>query len=271
MISRTVLIACLVAVVVWYVLCGLGRWFPWASGLVERWSPRTRWLHAWVLSAPATFTYVAIFTGSTLVQRTAPPKLIELLTTLQSTNLRNLARAPLEVLLDSMWWVADRGAGLVLYILLYVTVVAWGERRYGTPRMLVIGLSGHVFGSLLTAAVETRALRTGRAPAELAITTDVGVSYVMVAGCAAAVLLMRGRWLVAGVVSLVVGIVAPAVVMHTIWNLGHLFATSCGLLAAWALLRVAPARRPPDLLRCLPPRTPPVPRSTRVGAEAEAG
>lgn len=249
----------LVAVAVWYVLCALSGRAGWAGRAVDRLSPWTRWLHAWVLSAPATFTYVAMFTGSTLVQTSAPPRLVDLLTTLQSTNLRNLARAPLSSLLDSMLWVADRGAGLILYIALYVTVVAWGERLYGTPRMIVIGLSGHVLGSLLTAAVETRALETGRAPARLAITTDVGVSYVMVAGCAAAVLLMRGRWLLAGVAGLVIGIVLPVIVLHTLWNLGHFFATSCGLAVAWLLLRAAPPRTPPDLRACLPPRTAAVP------------
>ena len=47
---------------------------------VDRLSPYTRWLHAWILSAPATFTYIAIFTAFTLVQQTTPPRLIDVLT-----------------------------------------------------------------------------------------------------------------------------------------------------------------------------------------------
>ncbi|RMI46942.1 hypothetical protein EBO15_04770 [Actinomadura harenae] len=43
----------------------------------------------------------------------------------------------------------------------------------------------------------------------LAITTDVGVSYIMVARCAAAVLLMRGRWLALGIAGLVFDVVGP--------------------------------------------------------------
>lgn len=236
----------------WYVLRGVARWWAGAARLVAWSSPYTRRLHAWVLSAPATFGYVAVFAASTLLQRTSPPRLIELLTTLQSTNLRNLHREPVTVLLDSALWVADQGAGLVLYVLVYVTVVAWGERRYGTPRIIVIGLAGHVFGSLLTALVETRAIESGLAPERLAVTTDVGVSYIMVAGCAAAVLLMRGRWRVAGVLALGAGVLGPVVVNHTIWDLGHLFATTCGLVAAWLLLRLAPPRSAPDLSPCLP-------------------
>lgn len=240
------------AIAGWYSLRGLALWWSRAAWLVGLLSPYTRRLHAWALSAPASFGYVAVFTASTLVQRTGPPHLIELLTTLQSTNLANLHRAPLTALLDSALWVADHGAGLILYVALFATAVAWAERRYGTPRIIVIGLSGHVLGSLLTALVETRAIESGLAPQRLAVTTDVGVSYIMVAGCAAAVLLMRGRPRAAGALALGIGIVGPVIVNRTIWDLGHLFATGCGFAAAWLLLRVAPPRTPPDLRPCLP-------------------
>ncbi|WP_308287389.1 rhomboid-like protein [Actinomadura parmotrematis] len=190
------------------------------------------------------------------MQFSAPPMLIELLTTLQSTNLRNLHEAPLQALLDSALWVADNGQGLSFYMVVFVTVVAWAERRYGTPRIVVVGLVGHVLGTLLTALVETRALQSGRAPARLAVTTDVGVSYIMVAACAAAVLVMRGRWLVVGVTALVLGVVGPLVWSRTLWDLGHVLATLCGLGAAWVLLRVAPLRVAPSLVGCLPVRAP---------------
>ncbi|MFC9974522.1 rhomboid-like protein [Spirillospora sp. NPDC127200] len=244
----------MVGVVAWYALRLLGRWWGPAEALVGRVSPWTRWAHAWVLSAPATFVYVAVFTASTLVQVSAPPRLVELLTALQSTNLANLHRAPLRVLLDSALWVADRGDGLLLYVAVFVSVVAWAERRYGTPRMVVVGVGGHVLGSLLTVVVEMRALESGRAPVRLAVTTDVGVSYVMVAGCAAGVLLMRGRWLVVGVVLLGAGVVGPVVWSRSLWDVGHLLATLCGLAVAWVVLRVAPPRCPPDLRPCLPVR-----------------
>ncbi|WP_199486943.1 rhomboid-like protein [Actinomadura logoneensis] len=261
-------VAFVLVVVGWYALRALGLVWEPARWAVARCEPWTRRAHAWALSAPATFTYVAVFTASTLVQFSAPPKLIDLLTTLQSTNLRNLHRAPLKALLDSALWVADQGQGLTLYIALFVTVVAWAEQRYGTPRILLVWLCGHVLGSLLTALVETHALENGRAPSRLAVTTDVGVSYIMVAGCAAAVLLMRGRWLALGIAGLTLGVVAPAVWNHSLWDLGHLFATACGLAAAWALLQIAPPRTPPRLLPCLPR---PAPLSGRAADAAGTG
>ncbi|GAA4229592.1 hypothetical protein FHR32_000104 [Streptosporangium album] len=239
-------------VVAWYVLRGAARRWAWARQTVERLSPYTRGLHAWVLAAPATFAYIAIFTSSTLLQKTAPNALIDLLTAVQGTDLAHLGARPLTALADSALWVADKGSGLVLYVLVFASVVAWAETRYGTPRMIVIGLCGHVFGSLLTALVEWHAIKTGRAPLALALTTDVGVSYIMVAGCAAAVVVMRGRRRLAGAVALGAGVLLPLYVTRTLWDLGHLLATACGLAAALFSLAVAPPRVPPDLWPRLP-------------------
>lgn len=233
-----------VLAVVWYTL----RAVALVSGRAARWvaavRPWTRRLHGWVLTAPATFGYAAIFTASTFVQFAAPPRLITVLTTLQSTNLVGLRTKPLSVLVLSALWVADRGVGLAAYLAVFCVVVAWAERRYGTPRMILIWVCGHVLGSLLTAVVELHAIRGGRAPRSLALSTDVGVSYVMVAGCVAAVLLMR-RWVrLVGIAALAVGVVVPVFVHHTIWDLGHLIATLCGLACALLLLAIRPPRTP---------------------------
>ncbi|HEY3682039.1 MAG TPA: rhomboid-like protein [Streptosporangiaceae bacterium] len=239
--------------VAWYLLKGGARWWGWAARLVVRLSPWTRAVYAWALSAPATFTYVVVFTASTIIQQSAPPHLIDLLTTLQSTNLARLRFKPLSGLIDSGLWVADRGNGLSVYIAVFVTVVAWAERRYGPPRMIIIGTAAHVLGSLLTAAVETHAITTGRAPASLAYSTDVGVSYVMVGGVAAAVLLMRGRFRALAAVAFTLLLLAPLLINRTVWDLGHLLAALCGLAAAWIALRTGPPRRPARVSPAAPP------------------
>jgi hypothetical protein len=240
-----------VCVLLWYGLRGLGVWWAPAGRLVGRLSPWTRKAHAWVLSAPATFAYITVFTASTAVQRSAPPRLIDLLTRMQSTNIHDLDRAPLTALAESGLWVADKGAGLGGYVLAFATVVAWAERRYGTPRIIVICLSGHVFGTLLTVWVERAAISSGRASRALANTTDVGVSYMMVAGLVAAVILLPGWWRWAAGSALTLGVLGPVVVDHTLWDLGHLFATLCGLVTAVFTLLLVPARTPPVLEPCL--------------------
>jgi hypothetical protein len=248
----------LVLALSWYVLRGLAQvWRP-AARAVGGLAPWTVRLRAWVLSAPATFTYIVLFTAGTFVQKTAPPKLIDLLTKVDSTNLYRLADDPATVLVTSALWVAEGGSGLTLYIAVFGTVVAWAERRYGTPRLIVVAVTAHVLGSLCTARVLRWAIDTGRAPHKMVAATDVGVSYIMVGCCAAAVLVMPGlvRW--AGVAALVVVVVVPVVVSHTIWDLGHLFATLFGLAAAVLVRLAAPMRTPPPLTEPWP-RAPAVP------------
>jgi hypothetical protein len=229
-------------VVAWYLLCCLSLLWPGARRATDRLSPYTRGLHAWILSAPATFAYIAIFTALTLVQRTTPPQLIDLLTRMNSTSLSRLRHAPVAALADSALWVANRGSGLTLYVVIFGTVVAWAERQYGPPRMILICVSGHVLGSLLTALVELDAIQSGRASHKLAHTTDVGVSYMLVAGSVAAVLLMRGWWRAAGVAALAVFVVRPVISDHTIWDLGHLLAMLSGLAVAGVTLLLSRPR-----------------------------
>nr|WP_202511423.1 rhomboid-like protein [Streptomyces sp. SID3343] len=227
------------------MLRGLARRWEWARRWVAVISPWTARLHTWVLSAPITFTYMAIFTASTVVQRTSPPRLIDLLTKLNSTNLFRLGNDPIEALLTSAFWVADHGSGLLMYLIVFGTVVAWAERRYGSPRMLVIGASGHVFGSLLTAAIEKGAITAGRLPHKIAFATDVGVSYVEMGSCAAAVLIMTGWIRLIGAVVMFCLVGLPVITDHTIWDVGHLLATLSSLAAAVLLRLLGPLRDPP--------------------------
>jgi hypothetical protein len=230
----------------WYVLRGFARiWTP-ARRVVVRIVPYTRRWHAWVLTAPATYAYIAVFMASTIVQRTAPTKVIDALTESQSTNLHMLDQEPGRALTTSLLWVADDGFGLPLYLVAFGFVVAYAERRFGTPRIIVICLAGHVLGTLAT--VRTEILKYGHDVDEkLANSVDVGVSYVMVSGLAAALLAMppgRLRWI--GIVLFAVGVISPVVLSRAIWDLGHLYATITGLAVALAVRPLAPLRVPPD-------------------------
>jgi len=231
-----------VLAVAWYGLRAAAHWSAAAARLVAALQPWTRRLHAWVLSAPATFGYIAVFTASTVIARNAPPHLITMLLVRQGTSPARLAADP-AVLLTSALWVANGGTALGLYVIVFATVVAWAERRYGPPRIIVIGAAGHVLGSLLTALVLRQAIEHGYLSARLARTADVGVSYVMVAGVAAAVLVASGwRRPMAGAALGGVLLLLLAV-SRTIWDLGHILAAASGLVVAAVLLGFAPPRR----------------------------
>ncbi|WP_369382814.1 rhomboid-like protein [Streptomyces sp. cg36] len=238
----------LTTVLAWYLLKWLARHLAIAAMAVSRLTPWTRGVHAWVLSAPATFCYVAVFTCFTLVQTTAPPRLIDVMTAIDSTNLHHLRKNAVQVLATSSFWVADHGSGLSLYIVGFAAAVAYAERRWGTPRLLLIALAGHVLGSLLTEGLLRRAINAGRLPAKLATTTDVGVSYMLVAGLVAAVTALSGRVRAAAAAVLLVFLVTPVLTSRTIWDLGHVLAACCGL-AVCLLVRLAGPLRSPGPFR----------------------
>ncbi len=50
------------------------------------------------------------------------------------------------------------GAFLTFYVVVYATIVAWAEQRYGTPRIIVIGVCGHVFACCSPRVVEYHAI-----------------------------------------------------------------------------------------------------------------
>jgi hypothetical protein len=233
----------------WYLLKAIGRRVPVVHRLMARLTPWTGRLHRWVISAPATFCYIAVFSCFTLVQQTAPPRLIDIMTTIDSTNLTQLRSHTVSVLATSAFWLADHGNGLALYIVGFATVVAWAERRYGTPRLALIAVSGHVFGSVLTEALIGHAIDIGRAPARLANTTDVGVSYMLVAGAAAAVLALSGWLRLVAAAGLLGLLIEPMVTSHSVWNFGHAIAASCGLVVAVLCRLAGPLRTPEPLLR----------------------
>jgi hypothetical protein len=238
----------LAALVGWYLLKA-GRRVPAVHRFVARLTPWTARLHTWVLSAPATFCYIAVFTCFSLVQKTAPPRLIDVMTTVDSTNLHQHRNHTLSVLATSAFWMADHGDALALYVAGFATVVAWAERRYGTPRLAVIVASGHVFGSLLTEALLRQAIDAGRAPTKLVYATDVGVSYMLVAGMAGAVLAMRGRLRVLAAAILLGILFTPMFTSHTIWDFGHIVAAACGLIVATVCRLAGPLRTPEPLTR----------------------
>ena len=234
----TILILCCT----WYFLKFLAHFSRKIHDEVRKLSVYTHFLSKWLQSAPATFTYTAIFCAFTLVQRTAPQHLINILTNHSSTSIARVSDKPISTFFDSAFWVADNGAGLLIYVAIFWTIIAWAERKYGSPRMIVITLSGHILASLTTIFLELWAINSGRAPSSLAMATDVGVSYIMVAGCAAAILLMK-KWLhYIGLVAIGLFILLPLFINHSIWDTGHLFATIFGFISARLLLKLSPVR-----------------------------
>ncbi len=126
-------------------------------------------------ASPATFVYLAVLAVTTWVLVGASPEVVDALLRDQSTNLSHLGRDPVRVLVRSAFWLSNYE--LLLWAALFLVVLAPAERWLGTSRWLLTFVSGHVGATLLTSVGIWFAIRNGVAPARLANSVDVGVSY----------------------------------------------------------------------------------------------
>ncbi|MDO3639321.1 rhomboid-like protein [Mycolicibacterium arseniciresistens] len=178
------------------------------------------------LSAPLTYGWLAVLLVTTRLQRAAGRKRSRLLRQ-QSTNLHHLSREPLRVLVASLFWLDGRRWWP--YVPVYAAVLAPAERRMGSGRWLLVGLTAHIVGTVAGQGYLRRSIRTGQAPSRLENARDVGVSYFVlgVAGAASRYLPRRYR---AGAQVLGAGaLVVDVVVQPTYTEVGHLTAFLTGL------------------------------------------
>ncbi|MGV1037436.1 MAG: rhomboid-like protein [Candidatus Nanopelagicales bacterium] len=209
-------------------------------GLRDKLQPQVSAIHAYVLTAPATFVYIAIFSATSGIQKGSPDKALEIITRTNSTNIAELLTDPFRVLISSALLVADNGFFWIGYVVVFVMIAARLEQRVGSARWLVIAVMSHVVGTLLTVTVETLLVHFELLPKSTVVTADVGVSYIMVGTCGAYLWLVTKRWRIPYFVAVGAGILGPLIFSHQIWDLGHFLATSVGVLTGWWMIRIAP-------------------------------
>jgi hypothetical protein len=241
--SVIVLVSILGALLVaWFALKALARRGR-LVGAYQRLDPVVQAIRAWVLGAPATFAYMAVWTSTSVVQQGTPAAINRLTAALSSTNIHNLVDEPVRVLFTSAVLVANHAAGFMGYVVIYVLIVARLEHRVGSARWMVIAASAHILGTLLTVALEKLGLELDVLPDRITVAQDIGVSYVMVGAMGAYLWLVSPRWRWPYRAALAVGVLGPLVVFHTIWDLGHLLAALVGTFVGWIALRY-PTRDP---------------------------
>ena len=194
-----------------------------------------RWIgRPW--QARATTTYLCILSATSLVLVTTTARRQQALLRAASTNLNQLGRNPLPVLVSSAFWLPPDGLASKLGVVAFaVLVMAPLELWLGTGRWLVAFVTGHVGATLLTAAGLSVAVDSGWVSRRLTRTIDVGYSYGTL--CLAALLVYRlpRRWRVPAAAALVVwALAALRGGDYSSW--GHLLAILIGF-ALWPLAR----------------------------------
>ncbi len=248
------ILALALLVLAWYSLKGIARRAdPAGNGRAVRlfrWlDPRVQATRAWLASAPATFVYITTWTVTSLLVQGSPTALADMFAKSASTNIYGLLTQPLRVLFSSAFLVADNGLFLSGYIVVYVLISARLEQRIGTARWLLVALVAHVVGSIVTVVLESVLIAQDLLPKATALTTDVGVSYVMVGTCGGYLLFVSRRWRWWYYAALFAGVGLPLIVVHDIWSFGHFNATVLGLITTAVVRRWGV--RPPLLWRQL--------------------
>jgi hypothetical protein len=196
-----------------------------------RW-PRRAWVRAraYPRTAPGTLIYLFTLLITQLTLGTVDDRLGQRLLLSESTNLHNMARVPLQVLIGSAFWFdTDTTMSTVTFVVLLL-VLAPVERWLGTGRWLLTVVAGHVGATLITLMATAYVVRHGLLAATAAHATDVGVSYVVLAALGVFTYrLPRSSYRVAWALVAAGGLGAGLWSTHGVPDLGHLSAFLIGL------------------------------------------
>ncbi|WP_245668670.1 rhomboid-like protein [Nocardia xishanensis] len=144
-----------------------------------------------------------------------------------STNLANMRRDPVQVLVASAFWTEGKFPWLT--ILEFLVVMAAAERWLGTGRWILLFATGHIGATLITVTGISRAIDRGLIPLRVAIAPDVGASYGFTAVLAAMAFRFRGVVRALWATTLVVVLAAAIWIGPTFTDYGHLCAALIGL------------------------------------------
>jgi Rieske Fe-S protein len=188
-------------------------------------------------AAPGTLIYLFTLLITQLTLNTVDERLGRRLLLSESTNLHNMARSPVQVLIGSAFWTDTSPWLTYLLFAALLAVMVPVEQWLGTGRWLVTFASGHIGATLATLLATGYALRSGLLHPTIANVPDVGASYGLFA--AAGILTyrlsrtpLRYTWLAL----YLVGLATALVINHQIADLGHTCAFLIGL-ALWPLAR----------------------------------
>jgi hypothetical protein len=129
-----------------------------------------------IRSSPGTHIWLLILAVTSVIAHGMSPDLRYHLFHSVSTNLVELHRHPIRVLVASAFWI-EPPSGFFFYALLFELVHATAERWLGTARWLLVAATAHIGATLVSQKAVFFGIRDDRLPSSLAHTIDIGVSY----------------------------------------------------------------------------------------------
>jgi hypothetical protein len=195
-----------------------------------------RALTAYYSKAPGTLVYLFTLTVTTWTLAGTDRATDHKVMVSASTNLHNMTRDPIRVLVASAFWNDSAGFPWVVFAE-FLLLMAAAERWLGTGRWLMMFVAGHVGATLVTVTGIAWALDRHLLPHRLAGTVDVGTSYGFFAVAAVFTYrFRRRRWRLIWAVGLAGYLIFTAWRRETFTDYGHLTAMLIGF-AAYPLTR----------------------------------
>lgn len=190
----------------------------------------------YVRSAPGTYIWLAILFVTTVAMHHMSPEFEKDFLRQRSTNIHELSRNPVRVLISSAFWI-DGGTWLS-YAVLYTVFHATAERWLGTARWLAAAAGAHVMATLISEGVLALAIHHGAAPPSSVNTLDVGVSYALAGVVAVLTYWVPSPWRYAYLLIVIAVYGTPLITGRTFTDLGHFTSVLIGL-ACFPLTRGA--------------------------------
>ncbi|MFH8339848.1 rhomboid-like protein [Streptomyces sp. AM6-12] len=188
----------------------------------------------YVRSAPGTYVWLAVLFVTTVAVHHMSPGFEQHFLRRRSTNIHELSRTPLRVLVTSAMWI-DGGHWLP-YAFLYTVFHAPAERWLGTARWLLVCAASHVLASLVSEGLLLKAIRDGIAPHSAVNTLDIGVSYALAGVVAVLTYRIAPPWRYAYLAVVLAVFALPLAGSPTFTDTGHFLAMLIGL-ACYPLTR----------------------------------
>ncbi|WP_245970511.1 ANTH domain-containing protein [Streptomyces rishiriensis] len=182
---------------------------------------------AYVRRAPGTHVWLAVLFVTTVALHHMSPEFEQDFLRQRSTNIHELSRHPVRVLVASAMWID--GGHWVPYVALYSVFHAQAERWLGTARWLAVCAAAHVLATLISEGALAVAIQDGLAPRSSVNSLDVGVSYALAGVAAVLVYRIGSPWRYGYLAGLLVFYGIPLAVAPTFTDFGHFVSVLIGL------------------------------------------
>ncbi|MFI1765523.1 rhomboid-like protein [Streptomyces sp. NPDC020800] len=194
---------------------------------VIRWRRGPGVVADYVRSAPGTYVWLLILFVTTVALHHMTPDFEQDFLRQRSTNIHELSRNPLRVLITSAMWID--GGHWVPYAILYTVFHAQAERWLGTLRWLAVCVAAHVLATLVSELALLMAIRNGHAPHSAVNTLDIGVSYALAGVVAVLVYRIAPPWRYPYLAALLAFYTVPIATGRTFTDFGHFLSVLIGL------------------------------------------